>query len=247
VDWEREHLTNALIFELSHVDDQGVKDKLVSDILNPIDRDLAVKVAFAVGAQIPSRVIHTNVGTVKRSPSLSQTYYQSNTIETRRVAFLLAKGFDGHQVEFLGNYIVRAGAVPVYLGPHQGTIRADNTYSVNANATFNTTRSVLFDAVIIVGGLDSINTLEDCGETAAFVREAFVHGKPIMAVGEGVDFVERLSLPQIDLASDDSPLKISKGVVSSRSCSDPEQFADAMYDAIAAHRHFNRNVKKVPI
>jgi len=249
VNWEKDHLTNALIFELSHVDDQAVKERVVNQILNYIDHKLAVTVAIAIGVQPPNLTVNTNGGRIKYSPSLSQTNYSTNsTIETRKVAFLITEGFNSTQAEYLSNYLLKNGAFPVYIAPRLGKITSSRSaYFVFPNATFTSTKSVLYDAVVIVGGKTKNGSLADYAETSAFVKEAFKHGKPIIATGEGVLFVDRLGLPCIVLATDKKAVETSFGVVSSVSFSNPEKVAKAMFDAIAAHRHFDRDVSKVAI
>jgi catalase len=242
--WEREHVQKALTFELSKVMDQGVKDRMITSILSHIDYDLAHNVAQAIGAQLPAQA---KVPSVKGSPALSQTYYKSDSIETRKVAFLIAEGFSDHQANYLRSSVTKAGAVPVFIGPSLGKINSDKEgHPITPDATFTNTKSVLYDAVVIVGGKEHMKSLSQQGETTAFVLEAFKHAKPIIATTEGVDFVARLNLPDVKLSTDGS-LASYKGVVSSGSFSHPDHIWKAMFDAIKAHRHYDRDVSTVPI
>ena len=53
--------------------------------------------------------------------------------------------------------------------------------------TFATTASVLFDAVYVPGGAQSVKALARLGDARTFVDDAYKHAKPIAAVAEGVE------------------------------------------------------------
>ena len=52
---------------------------------------------------------------------------------------------------------------------------------MEAKKTFANTASVLYDAVFVPGGAQSIATLKGQGDPSLFIDEAFKHGKPIAA------------------------------------------------------------------
>jgi hypothetical protein len=71
----------------------------------------------------------------------------------------------------------------------------------------------------------------------------------------GVDFIKSLRLPGVTFATADSDVVSDQGVVTLRNFAEsalsmqregPMTFGLALFDAIAAHRHHNRNVDKVP-
>jgi hypothetical protein len=45
--------------------------------------------------------------------------------------------------------------------------------------------SVLYDAVLVAGGRDSVDTLAGNGDAVHYVAEAFKHARPIAAPGRG--------------------------------------------------------------
>ena len=72
-----------------------------------------------------------------------------------------------------------------------------------------------------------------------FVKEAYLHCKPIAAMGEAI---ELLAKAQIAIPSDDPGISSERGIVTTRG-RDGSGFAKAFIRAIAAHRHFDRQVE----
>jgi catalase len=56
--------------------------------------------------------------------------------------------------------------------------------------TFLTSASVLFDAIYVPGGAESVETLKMQGDAVHFINEAFKHCKPIVAIAEGVELLK---------------------------------------------------------
>jgi len=240
-DWEQDHIAKSLIFEISHVDDFSVREKMV-DFLNHIDHDLALRVAKSIGVEPPTDVIHNK--DVTPSPNLSQTAFPSRSIESRRIAFLIGPGFNGAQATQLSNYFMAQGAKPCFIGPHLGKI-ADNTGAMHLvqTAWFNS-KSVLFDAVVIVGGDQSIEQLQECGDIIAFVNEAFKHGKPIIALSEAVKFIRDQEWDGISLVEDGQNVGSSQGVVTANDYS--SEVDEVVFKAVVEHRFPTRDIKRVP-
>ncbi len=63
------------------------------------------------------------------------------------------------------------------------------------------------------GGSQHIATLSRSGECKAWINETFKHGKPIVALEEGVDFVQSLGLPLVKLAAPGEAVVPDQGVV----------------------------------
>eukprot|EP00698_Gefionella_okellyi_P008477 TRINITY_DN2100_c0_g1_i1.p1 TRINITY_DN2100_c0_g1~~TRINITY_DN2100_c0_g1_i1.p1 ORF type:complete len:748 (+),score=193.00 TRINITY_DN2100_c0_g1_i1:1022-3265(+) len=209
---EKEHLVTAARFELGRCSGDEVKQRMLA-CFNEIDHDLAVLVAEGLGLSAPAAV-KANHG--KSSPALSQENTAKSSIMARRVAFLCADGFDATQLNELRAALKAGGAMSFVIGPHGGTLQSETgALSANVDMTFFTCKSIMFDAVVVIGGAKSVATLTNYGETVAFVNEAFKHCKPIGAIGEGVAFVRSLGLPTIHLAQDGSEGVVSdRGVVS---------------------------------
>lgn len=129
-----------------------------------------------------------------------------------------------------------------------GDKESANGNTVEADKSHVTTESVLFDAVYVPGG-DHVDTLKEQGNAKHFVAEMFKHKKPIAAVGEGTELLDAVELPGIDVDTDadaDGGVVSEQGVVMAAGDSDLDEAAAAFVDAIAQHRHWEREPKEVP-
>jgi len=232
---EQLHLINAAIFELGHVDDVGVRQRMI-DRFNVVDHQLAVVVAKGVGINPPAAAgPKKNHG--QASPAISQLNTAMNSISTRKVAILAADGFDQAQLAAVFVSLKSYGAIPMVVSTRKGTIfsssykqganeekKVDETEAMDfsnvvANWSIFTARSVLFDATVIIGGVQSVTTLSMFGEAMGWVCETFKHHKAILALGEGVQLLQAANLPtlstvKIATSKDQQPV-VSQGVITS--------------------------------
>ena len=188
--YEKQHVVDAMSFELSHCDDPVVYETYTK-LLNNIDFDLAKKIANNVGGVVPKSPARPNHG--KSTPTLSQTYYapKEPTIKSRRIAILVADGFDLAQVQGIRAALKAGGATSWVIGPRRG-----NVYPAGADASsgkggifadhhWEGQRSTLYDAIIVPAGAKHAQGLAHSGRAIQWVREAFGHCKAIGAIGEG--------------------------------------------------------------
>lgn len=188
--YEKAHLQAAIAFELSHCDDPQVY-KTYTKLLNNIDTPMAAVVAEKVNGTIPEGPPCQNRG--KESAPLSQLYYapKKPTIASRRVAILVANGFNMVEVEAVRAKLASEKATTWIIGPQRGKIYAaldgkpDVGACLVADHHFEGQRSTLFDAVYIPSGSEHAKTLNESGRVIHWIREAFGHCKAIGAVGEG--------------------------------------------------------------
>lgn len=212
---EKAHIAAALSFELDHCDDPIVYDRM-SQRLADIDLGLAQQVARMVGGKIPEKAVRQNHG--KTSKGLSQTELQPRepTIESRRVAIIIADGYDAVAYDGMVAALKGAKAVPYTIGTRRSPIFAgskDSGKGVTPDHHMEGMRSTMFDSVFVPGGADSIATLCKNGRAIHWVREAFAHLKTIGAVGEAVDFVrDACGVPGIELSASGDVME-SYGVV----------------------------------
>ncbi|KAJ7741824.1 catalase-like domain-containing protein [Mycena metata] len=220
-EYEKNHLINAFSFELSHCDDAQVYETYTK-LLSTVNLDLAKTVAANVGGQIDESSTRRPHG--QKSAALSQLHYapKKPTIKSRRVAILLADGFNGTEVTAIRAMLGAAGAVPFLIGPRRGKIypagqAIGGDGGVLVDHHFEGQRSTMFDALLIPSGKESADMLMASGRCIHWIREAFGHLKTIGAIGEGVEAVRRalkLDVTQLDFASlDDSAVTSSYGVV----------------------------------
>ena len=149
---------------------------------------------------------------------LSQTAFEPKepTIVSRRIAILIADGFDLVQVAAFRATLSTFGAFTFIVGPRRSPVMSSMSSDKGLAADFGweSARSTLFDAVYVPGGTQSASTLRGSGRAIHWIREAFHHCKPIAASGEGVDFIDQAcQLPGTRLAIKSSHPVVDKGVV----------------------------------
>lgn len=268
--YEQHHVCKALTFELDHCDDPTVYNRLVSR-LTEIDLPLAQKVAMSVGAtQTPEKEGRTNKGA--KAPGLSQTDYVSEnpTIKSRRIAILLADGYDSLAFSSMKAAILAVGALPLIIGTKRQPIFAegessDTSKGVTPDHFYDGQRSTMFDATFIPGGQKHIEALSKIGQMKHWVCETFGHLKTLGAVGEAVDFVS-ICLPNVKSSDGSKKLEFSGvsgsggvtesyGVVTAGTVPKPETFREGVeivrsasdfvgkfFYQISQHRNYEREM-----
>ena len=135
-----------------------------------------------------------------------------------------------------------AGVETTLVSKYAGKLKAVDGREVEPDKMFVTTASVEYDAVLIPGGAQSAEMLRSQGDAIHFVNEAYRHCKPIAAFGDGIQLLSQAQLPQIAMASQGTGLRSDKGVTTSWD-GNSHAFVSAFVDAIAQHRHWDREKK----
>jgi len=256
---EKNHVVDALSFELDHCDDPIVYKRLC-ERLTEIDLDLAQKVSEQVGAEPPSQERRANHG--KRAPNLSQMDFlpAKPTIVSRRVAIIIADGYDPVAYNGMKAALLAAQAVPWTIGIRRNTVYpagADkgSGAGVVPDHHLEGQRSTMFDAIFIPGGEKSIQTLSKNGRAVHWIREAFGHLKAIGATGEAVKFVQdSCQLPGVAFSTtaevSDSYGVVTAGQVKPESFTEvlsmakgAKDFISAFTFAISQHRNWDRELE----
>ncbi|KAA6473005.1 catalase [Bacillus swezeyi] len=226
---EKEHIISAFRFEVGKVKSKEVRRQVVA-MFNRVDGDLAKQIASGVGVKPPEKDEGSKV--TLKSPALSQ----ENTVPTpvtRTVAILAEHGFDDAEVGRVMKTFHKAGIIPEIISTALGIIKGDNGKEMEAVNTLQTVDSVLYDAVYIPGGHESIERLKKQTAALDFIHEAFGHYKAIGASGEGIALL---------LSAAGSHAGSQPGVITSCNHKDTDSFSKDLIEAIARHRHWNRKV-----
>ncbi|PHH93272.1 hypothetical protein CDD83_8783 [Cordyceps sp. RAO-2017] len=218
---ERAHVRAALAFELDHCDDPIVYERLTQR-LTDIDLGLARSVAAMVGGKEPDE------GSARRNPGreadgLSQIDFapEKATVASRRVAILIADGYDRLAFGAVQRSLEAAHAVPVVIGTRRSAIfaagdDASSSRGVVPDHHLEGQRSTMFDAVFVPGGDEAVATLLASGRAIHWVREAFGHLKTVAATGDALALIDKaLQLPDLSLSSSGEAVE-SYGVVTLR-------------------------------
>ncbi len=247
-DVEQEHIVAAFRFELGKVVDKEIRARVVAQ-LNCVDHRLATEVGAGIGIAEPESV--PTPPATRTSPALSQAIAPGETIATRRVAVLVADGVDGAGLDRVRAQLRRRGALVELLAPVDAAVRTAAGDDLPVDRAANTMASVLYDAVLVPCGPDSVATLRRDGYAMHFVIEAYKHAKPIAAFGSGVDLLREAGVGDTRLATD-TAVTTDRGVVTSTAAADDldtdlaDELATAFAGEIARHRAWERPTDAVP-
>ncbi len=260
---EQQHIVNALRFELGKVAVPAIRERMLF-MLSQVDRSLAEQVAEELGIAVPSKIdgpLNKSVpadanpkdfqptrGAKAPSPSPALSITRTPNapepnIKTRKIAALVADGFDAAGLNAIKKALTAGGAQLKIIAPHGGTIEpAGGGGAIAVDHSLRTAASVLFDAVYVAGGAASASVLAGSADALHFVDEAFRHCKAIAATGAGRDVLAASYLGlkgAIDPDADGSAVATVNGVVTGGD-KQAAKVAAAFVDAIAAHRHWER-------
>ncbi|QSQ23340.1 catalase [Pyxidicoccus parkwayensis] len=241
---EQEHLIAALEFEVSKVERAEIRERVVNQILVNIDMGIATRVARAVGVAPPKPVKPPKAGkkvknTVESSPALSMDNTVKDSIKTRKVAALVAEGFAGKELAHVRKRLESEGAIVEVVGPSLSPVKGDDGDTVVPLKTYLTASSVMYDAVYVPGGARSVEMLKKVPLAVDFVREAFVHCKPLALSGEAGTLLDTAGVAQLAPAPPAKGVDAALGVVRSVK-TETKGFSQLFVSAIAAHRHWAR-------
>ena len=214
---EQDHIGQALTVELSKLTDAKTKT-LMLEHLAKIDQDLAGQVAGKIGMQAPKGASATRAG---KSKGLSQEEGPKDSIKSRKVAILAADGVAAADVKRMAASLKKEGATTEVIAMRLGELKGD----VKVDKSFATADSIMYDAVYVPGGPESVTALLGEEKARRFVRQAYDHGKALAASGEGADLFQSVGVGE------------APGVVMEKRGSDGIK---SFITALGQHRHWNR-------
>ncbi len=193
---EQTHIASALVFELSKVDAEHVREAMVGH-LRQIDETLAKRVADGLGVDALPRAAHAHAAArdVPKSPALQIIARMKDTLEGRAVGILVADGSDVNTVSAIREAATAAGATVKIVAPKVGGAKLRGEARLPADGQLAGTPSVLFDAVAIVLSADGAKTLAKDAAALEFARDAFAHLKAIAVDAGGRAFLQAAGVP----------------------------------------------------
>lgn len=197
---EKNHLIDALRFELGKVEIEDVRTRVLA-LLAQVDGGLAEAVAEALTLEVPEEIGPLNLSvpadaepglyepkpvpfSPAKSPALSQAD-QPCSLKTRRIAAVAADGFEAADLAALNKAASGEGASVDLVSTRVGNIKDSSGKLHPAPASVYTMDSVLYDAVYLVDGAKSAENLTLHMNAVRFVQNAYVHCKPIGVSGAG--------------------------------------------------------------
>ncbi|MFD2247839.1 catalase [Pontibacter ruber] len=255
---EKKHLVEAAHFELGKVETIAVRERQLANFYK-VDPEFARRVAAGIGIEVPKDLEVISTGnyeendaskqmkkgaSVKESPAVSMERNKIETAKSRKVAILIEDGFDSNEVMQVKEALEAAGAQAKIISKLLGKRRSSTGEAMEVDKSHVTTGSIMFDAVYIPDGQQSIQAMKQEGDALHFISEAFKHCKPIATSGNGIALLERAFVLGVNFASNTSGEVMShKGVVTAGSEADADEFAGQFIDAIKKHRHWDREEK----
>lgn len=239
---EQAHIVDAYRFELSRVQTQAIRVRLLSMLAN-VDPILADGVAQGLGLEVPPPMpLATSLPPphYEPSPALSLLARPGATgVATRRVAILAGHGVDADSVKAIYADLLAAGAVPRLVAPQLGQLMAADGSKLDIEISIEAGAPVLYDALIVPDGAASAAMLMRDADALDFVRQQYRHCKPILAAGAGAELLLKAGLPAtLENGAPDLSLW----------CVKKEELAPALAQfkhALASHRNFQRQVEAV--
>ncbi|WP_428667127.1 catalase [Runella sp.] len=260
-DYEQAHIVDALSFELGKVETEAIRLRMLK-MLWYVDKGLAAKVAYNLGLSIPSSLemplnqsypADADVSAyqpviVKSSLEISEALSMASTVKdsvlTRKIAILAAEGVNEKSLKTMKEALVAQGAVVEVIAPKLGYIVSENNEKIKADKSFLTAASVLYDAVYVPGGTNSVAALEAEADAVHFLNEAFKHCKAIAADASALPVLKATYFGRKIPANYTETAEVLEGVLVSDTAKD---LATDFINAISLHRFWQREKKdKVP-
>jgi protease I len=180
----------------------------------------------------------------------------ANELKNRRVAILVADGFEQVEMTEPRKALEQAGADVTLVSSTQGKVQGFSDKEMKKSDQFTVdgqlpqTRPETFDALMLPGGVQNPDKLRLIPEAVAFVEHFVGAGKPIAAIchgpwtlinAGGVRGKKMTSWPSLeaDLRNagaewSDSPVIVDRNLVTSRKPDDLPQFCAKMIEVFAA-------------
>ncbi len=266
---EKERIIEAIKFELGKVEHLHIRQRMI-DLFYNVSPEIAERAGPEIGVKQftgdLSYLAHSSSprpgpqkAGIGSSPALSMEN-SPRTARGRKVAILVADGVNAAEVEAIKAALKAEDVMAKVVAPRSGPLEPSSGGELMADENFSTTASVLFDAVYVPGGKQSAETLCRKGDALHFVREAYKHGKPLVATGEGVTLLS--GLPGVSVATD-GKLVVDQGVITAGHVNtsvvdkvkdavgisqgeDVGDVARELLSALAQHRFWSRPKDQVP-
>ena len=204
---EQAHLASAIVFELSKVTLDHVRDRVLGNLQN-IDGDLAKRVAAGLNVKLPAANPAASAPyDMEASPALSIVGKYPGGLKGRAVGILVTDGADGAVVDAVKAAAEGAGASVKIVAPRIGGVTLKGGQKLAADGQLAGTPSVVFDAVALVFSEEGCAALLKESAAVDFAAFAFVHLKAIGFTPEAQPLLDKANVEP-----DAGVVDLSKGV-----------------------------------
>ncbi|MDO9280642.1 MAG: catalase [Pseudomonadota bacterium] len=237
-DVEKRHIVGAFRFELTKVQTQAVRARVIAQLRN-VHHDLAQAVATGIGMPELPPPLPTLVPLVASEPHVSSALSLfarpgEQGIATLRVAVLCANGVDGAGAIAIHKALRDKGAVPRFVGISMGRVTSITGAPVDIEVSLEAAPSVVWDALVVPDGEAAVAVLKASGQAMEFLKDQYRHCKPILLLGSSGELLEHARIPAAlpSGAADPGLLRRAGGELSAA--------ITEFVKALSAHRHFAR-------
>jgi catalase len=176
---EQAHLASALVFELSKVALEHIRNRVLANLQN-VDAKLAARVADGLGVALPARATPAvEPRDMEPSPALRIVGKYPPSLNGRAVGILVSDGADGVVIKALRKAARAEGATVKIVAPKIGGVTLKDGKTLKADGQLAGSPSVIFDAVAVVLSDAGCKRLLNDSAAIDFVHNAFVHLKAI--------------------------------------------------------------------
>lgn len=202
---EQLHLAEAYSFELGKCYEQTIKERAL-EVLARVDGTLCARVAQSLGLPVPEGGADASSDLPETGPSAALSQLgQEWPVDGRIVAVVVDEGTDAQAVDAALDTLSGSGILPLVTAPHGGQLTLGDR-TVTASRTYDTARSIEFDAVVVL-------TAEVDPRVARLVDEAYRHGKAIGADAAGAESLPTGAREKPGVQVSDDLGEVSEGVV----------------------------------
>ncbi len=201
---EQAHLASALVFELSKVTMDHVRNRVLANVRN-VDETLAQRAADGLNVSLPAKNDAASAPfDMDTSPALRIVGKYPDTLKGRAVGILVTDGADGAVVDAVKAAAEADGATVKIVAPKIGGVTLKGGKKLKADGQLAGTPSVVFDAVALV--LSEAGCADLLKESAAmdFAAHAFAHLKAIGHTAEAQPLLDKAGVAKdagvVDLA-----------------------------------------------
>ncbi|HEY4369035.1 MAG TPA: catalase [Steroidobacteraceae bacterium] len=240
-DIERQHIIRAYRFELTKVQTLAVRQRVVAQLRN-VDEALARAVAEGLGMdELPDplpKILRRSPKSEVQSSSALSLYSRPGTqgIKTRRVAILVADGVRATIAQTIHRALMQEGAVPRFVAVKLGTVQDEGgDAAIDAEISMEAAPSVVWDAMIVPDGEAAAANLAQLGQALEFLKDQYRHCKPILLLGASQRLLAAAAIPATLPSGEPDP-----GLLLFGSDGDQDAATRSFIDALAKHRHFER-------
>jgi catalase len=210
---ERRHIADAFTFELSKVEREEIRIRIVAGLRN-VDEDLAAAVAGGLGlGELPpaTEPARPPVRDLEPSPALSILAQGPDSFAGRKLGVLVTSGADAETLASLRAAAEAEGATVEIVGPTVGGVDLSDGSLLKADQQIDGAPSVLYDAVAVLAGPGGARALAARPAARDFVTDAVAHCKFIGYTSGAAVLFEAAGLSGDPAEADDGFVNLTDG------------------------------------